>query len=55
MTQQEYIDILFDDLGFNLTQRKDFLWLRYGVKYSDELDTRAKSLLIDDLKSRKKQ
>ena len=53
MTQVEYIEILFNDLRFNLAQKKDFLWIRYGVQHSDELDTKYRGKVIDELKAMK--
>jgi len=44
---------LFNDLQFNLAQKKDFLKSRYGVRFTDELSRRQASELIGDLKTRK--
>jgi hypothetical protein len=53
MTQDEFIAILFDDLGFTAKQRKDYLKREYGVQYADELPVSARSRLITDLKGKK--
>ena len=52
MSQDEYIEILFQDLGFNVVTRRAYLQ-DYGVNYSDELPSKIKSQIIDDLKERK--
>ena len=53
MTQDEYIDILFNDLTFNLTQRRVKLLEDYGVESLDDLPRVKKSELIDELKEMK--
>jgi hypothetical protein len=53
MTQDEYIAILFDDLGFDSRNRKAFLEEYYGVQYVDELPKSKKSELISQLKEQK--
>jgi hypothetical protein len=53
ITQDKYIEILFNDLGFNLVQRKDLLRSRYGCRYSDELPKSVKSEVIGKLKELK--
>jgi hypothetical protein len=55
MTQDEYISILFSDLGFDSRNRKAFLEEYYGVQYSDELPKSKKSDLIDQLKEQKEK
>ena len=55
MTQDEYLAILFDDNGFTSAQRRDFLGLRFGRRYVDELTASEKHALIEDLKARKVQ
>ena len=53
MTQQEYIEILFHDLGFNQEQKRIYLESEYSVKHIDELNPRLKSHLITVLKEMK--
>lgn len=56
MTQAEYIAILLDDCGFETAaQRKDYLRIRYGVDFSDELSPSQAHTVIEDLKARKKR
>jgi hypothetical protein len=53
MTQDEYILILFNDLGFDSFTKRAFLEENYGVSYVDELPTVKKSDLITYLKDQK--
>lgn len=53
MTQDEYIAILFNDLGFDSLNRKALLEENYGVQYVDELPKVKKSELISYLKDQK--
>lgn len=53
MTQEEYLEILFQDLGFSGIQRKIWLESEYGVRYTDELNKQMKSSLINRLKEMK--
>ncbi len=53
--QLEWLPVYFNDAGFNLAQSKDYLQARYGVRNADELTIRQASMVIDDLKCRKKQ
>ncbi len=50
MTQDEFIDKLFDGLGFSSSQKRARLTAEYKVKYADEMTTAAKSALIDRLR-----
>lgn len=53
--QLEYMEILRNDCGFNLAQFKDYLNARYSEREACKLTNRQASLVIDDLKCRKKQ
>ncbi len=53
--QLQWLPVYFADAGFNLAQSKDYLEKRYGVRNADELTIRQASIVIDDLKCRKKQ
>jgi hypothetical protein len=53
MTQDDYIDILFNDLCFSLIQKRTHLLDYYGVTYVSELPKSKKSELIDELKEMK--
>jgi hypothetical protein len=54
MTQAEYISILFADLGYDTAaQRKGWLQKRFGKSFSDELDSRERSIAIEALKDEK--
>jgi hypothetical protein len=50
MTQDDYILILFNNLGFDLLTRRSFLEDNYGVSYVDELPKVKKSELITYLR-----
>ena len=50
MSQEDYIAILFDDLGFTGEQRRAWLKAEYGVKYPDELTKQGKHEVIEKLK-----
>jgi hypothetical protein len=54
MSQEEYIAILFNDLGYiTSARRRDWLRLRYNKSYADELTTAQKSKVIEELKGEK--
>jgi hypothetical protein len=56
MTQNEYLEILFNDCGIDTrAKRNGFLTLRAGreIKYLDDLQPHEKSLIIGELKDRK--
>ena len=53
MTQDTYLAILFDDLGFSVKGRKGWLKAEYGVEYVDELLPLEKSRAIERLKEMK--
>jgi hypothetical protein len=55
MTQIEYMEILFNELGFNRAQRNDYLTNRFRrqIRHLDALSKSEASFVIDDLKSRK--
>lgn len=54
MTQVEYIAILFNDCGYDTAaQRKGWLQKRFEVNFADELDSRQRSLAIEQLKEEK--
>lgn len=54
VTQLEYIAILFNDCGYDTaSHRKGWLQRRFGVNFSDELDSRQRSLAIEELKEEK--
>ncbi len=54
MTQTEYIAILFADCGYDTaSQRKGWLQRRFNVDFADELDSRQRSLAIEELKEEK--
>ena len=57
MTQEEYLQILFNDLGFDRAARNAWLSDKMGqeVRYLDDpvLTKRIKSMLIDELKQMK--
>jgi hypothetical protein len=53
MTQIEYIDILFIDLGYTQGQKRDWLQTRYGRRYTDELTAGERSRVIETLKADK--
>jgi len=58
ITQDDYLDILFNDCGFgDRRRRNDFIGQRVGrpVRFLDELTTKEKSALIDELKARKQE
>jgi hypothetical protein len=50
MTQNEFIDKLFDGLGFAPSQRRAWLFAEYKHKYADALTVAQKSTLIDRLR-----
>ena len=54
MNQIEYIAILFADCGYDTaSQRKGWLQRRFSVNFADELDSRQRSLAIEELKEEK--
>lgn len=54
MSQEEYIAILFADLGYETSaQRRGWLKLRFNQAYPDALTTEQKSQAIDMLKVEK--
>lgn len=54
MTQDEYILILFSDCGIDTSsQRRAFIQKRFEKSYLDEIDSRQKALLINELKDMK--
>ncbi|HKT90102.1 MAG TPA: hypothetical protein VJQ59_16775 [Candidatus Sulfotelmatobacter sp.] len=56
MTQIEYLELLFNDCGFDTrAARNDFCSLRARrpIKYLDELNSYERSQLINELKDRK--
>lgn len=54
MTQTEYIAVLFADCGYDTaSQRKGWLQRRFNVNFADELDSRQRSLAIEELKEEK--
>jgi hypothetical protein len=56
VTQNEYLEILFQDCGIDTrARRNDFYTVRVGreIKYLDDLQSHEKSLLINELKDRK--
>jgi hypothetical protein len=54
MTQEEYLTILFADCGYDTAaQRKGWLFKRFGRYFADELDSRERSLAIEELKDEK--
>lgn len=54
MTQTEYIAILFEDCGYDTAaQRKGWLRRRFEVNFADELDSRQRSMAIEELKEEK--
>lgn len=57
MTQIEYLEILFNDVGFDRLQRNGYLSRIFNrtIKYLDELSVTEKSYIIDQLKKRKEE
>ena len=55
VTQGEYIEILFGDLGFSLAVRKDWLEREFGKRFTDEMSVRDRSLVIERLKDMKEE
>ena len=53
MTQDEYLSILFGDLGFSGQQKREYLRSRYKVVFTDSLTTDQKTKLIAYLKVQK--
>jgi len=55
MTQIEFLEILFNELGFNRAQRNDYLTNRFRrqVRHLDELNKSEASSVIDDLRARR--
>lgn len=56
MTQEEYLEILFADVGIDTrAKRNDWINIRVyrKISYLDELSTAEKSMLIDLLKDLK--
>jgi len=55
MTQIEFLEILFNELGFNRAQRNDYLTNRFRrrIRHLDELNKSEASSVIDDLRSRR--
>lgn len=53
ISQKDYAEILFNDLGFSPEQRR--IWLRdqYGTMWLDELQPGQLSKVIEELKERK--
>lgn len=51
--QVQYIEILFQDLGFNFLQKEYFIKEKYKKNFADELFVHEATQLIDDLKERK--
>lgn len=50
MSQEEYIAILFNDLGFDSAARRVWLKLEFGHSYPDELNAQTKHQVIERLK-----
>lgn len=53
MSQDEYLAILFNDVGYSGEQRRAWLRAEYGVAYTDSLTVNQKRFLIDRLKQMK--
>ncbi len=54
MTQAEYIQILFQDCGYETAaQRRGWLQLRFGKQHADELTSGQRSAAIEYLKNEK--
>lgn len=51
--QIKYIEILFQDLGFNFLQKEYFIKEKYKKNFTDELFSHEATELIADLKERK--
>jgi len=53
--QQDFLEILFGDLGFNRTERNDWITETLGreIKYLDELTLPEASRIIEQLKEQK--
>lgn len=51
--QVRYIDLLFNDCGFDLLGKKGLLKADYKVQYTDELTKAQASKLIEELKQLK--
>lgn len=55
MTQDEYIEILFIDLGFSPSQKRAWLKDKYNAAYTDTMSTAQKTHIIHRLKLWKDQ
>jgi len=53
MDQKTFIDILFNDCGFDGPGRRAWLQREYGVRYADTLSVAERSRLIARLKNLK--
>jgi hypothetical protein len=54
LTQIEYIAILFADCGYDTaSQRKGWIQRRFGKSFADDLDSRERSMAIEELKEEK--
>lgn len=55
MTQAEYLEILFNEQGFNRIQRNGYLSLRFGrtIRFLDDLSKMEAHQVIEDLKARR--
>lgn len=56
MTQNEYLEILFNEVGIDtVTKRNDFISIRLDrkIRFLDDLTTKEKSRFIDELKDMK--
>lgn len=55
MTREEYLEVLFDDLGFTREQRNAYLTAETGrkVRYLDDLEGAEQSRFIEALKKMK--
>lgn len=55
ISQQQYAEILFNDLGFSISQRRQWLRDYYDADYLDELQPGQVSKIIEELKERKER
>ncbi len=53
--QVKFLGVLFQDCGFTLPQKRDYLMLRYKKRYTDELTVRQASVLIGELIAKRDQ
>lgn len=55
MDQEEYLEILFGDLGYNRLARNAFLSEKFGrqIRFLDEMNSREKSEVISELAARR--